>query len=294
MNYKIKIFGIFLCCFLTANMFFAQNRAVSEKDTVAQIEKHLMQLKAAYRSPSPLVLASEKNYIIENLNFRVLYNSPFYKDYVQYWAGIYQFITNSKKQFAAQFKDDILKTLARLVKQNEITAAANLAKDLVDFNIQMGFDNTAVEIVKYMQSVDNEFVNKNRNLSRMVTSAQLLEYKIPPKIVGLQRTSYKNCLIIFFDSDCDHCRDEVSKITKNYDKLTQRGISVISVAADVDKTIYEKYSAKFLWKEKVCDFKGLSGENFNNYGIVGTPVLFLTDNEGKIIKTASGFEEIFK
>jgi len=110
----------------------------------------------------------------------------------------------------------------------------------------------------------------------------------------LQEDTYKNCLIIFFDSDCDHCRAEVTKIIKNYDKLTQRGIRVISVAADVDKANYEKYSAKFLWKDKLCDFKGLDGENFHNYGIVGTPAIFLTDKEGKIIGNFAYFDDIFK
>ena len=289
---NFKILTILLCCSLTANALFAQNR--TEEDTYAEIKKHLTQLKQSYGSRSVFVLAAEKNYIIENLNFRVLYNLPIYKEYVEHWAGIYQFTTTTTEQFAAEFKTDILKTLARLVRQKEITAANNLAKDLVDFNLSMGFDNAVLEIVKYMQSVDSEFVSKNRNLSRILTTSQLLEYKIPPKIVGLKEETYKNCLIIFFDSDCDHCRDEIAKVIKNYDKLTQRGIRVISIAADVDKANYEKYSAKFPWKDKLCNFKGFDSENFHNYGIVGTPVLFLTDKEGKIVNSFVFFEDIFK
>jgi len=291
MNYKIKFSLILLCCFLTANELFAQK---SEKETIAEIEKRFTQLKGAYSSRSAFVLAAERNYIIENLNFRVLHTLPIYKDYVEHWAGIYQFTTNSNEQFASQFKDDILKTLARLVRQKETTAAQNLAKDLITFNIQMGFDNNAIEIAKYMQRVDSEFVSKDRNLSRILTTAQLLEYKIPPKIVGLKENTYKNSLIIFINSDCGNCQDEVDKIIKNYDKLTQKGIRVISISADTDKESYEKYSAKFPWKDKLCDFKGFDGENFNNFGVVGTPVLFLTDKEGKIVNSFASFEDIFK
>ena len=297
MKQKIKFVAILFCYLLTANTFFAQKHTANtekDKDIAAEIKKHFAQLKGAYNPYFLFVLNAEKQYIVDNLNFRVLYNSPLYKDYLQYWAGIYQFTTTSKEQFEEQFKNDILKTLARLVKQNETPAAQNLAKDLTDFNITLGFNNTAVEIVKYMQTIDNEFINKNRNLNRMLTSAQLLEYKIPPKIVGLQEDVYKNCLIIFMDSDCDHCRAEIAKIIKNYDKLLQRGIRVISIAADIDKAKYEKYSAKFLWQDKLCDFEGLSGKNFNNYGVVGTPTIFLTDNEGKIVGDFTFFDDIFK
>ena len=291
MNQKIKPLIILLCCFLTANVLFAQK---SEKEAIAEIEKHFSQLVNAYGSNSPFLLIAEKNYVVENLNFRLLAETALYKDYIQYWVGSYQFSSTSKAQFEQQLQVDMLKTLARLVRQKEKTAAQNLAKDLINFNSQMGFDNNTFEIVKYMQTVDSEFVGKNRNLSRTLTAAQLLEYKIPPKIVGLKEDTYKNCLIIFIDSDCDHCRDEVAKIIKNYDKIKQRGIRIISIAADRDKAKYEKYSAKFLWKDKLCDFRGLDGENFNNYGVIGTPVLFLTDKNGKIIDSFIYFEDIFK
>ena len=291
MIYKIKYLIILFCCFLTATSLFAQK---SEKETVAEIEKHFSNLTKGYGSNSIFLLTAEKNYVVENLNFRLLAETSLYKDYIQYWVGSYQFSSSSKEQFEQQLQADILKTLARLVRQKEKTAANNLAKDLADFTYSMAFDNTVLEIVKYMQSVDKEFVSKNRNLSRMLTSAQLLEYKIPPKIVGLKEDTYKKCLIIFFDSDCDHCRAEITKVIKNYDIIKQRGIRVISIAADVDKAIYEKYSAKFPWKDKLCDFKGLSGENFNNYGVVGTPVFFFTDSEGKIINNIKHLEDIFK
>jgi len=294
MKQKLRILTLLFCCILTANTLLAQNgNTDSAKDTIAEMQKHLSQLKQAYNRYSVLALNVEKNYIVNNLNFRLLYNSPIYKDYMQYWAGIYQVTTNTKEQFEAQFRDDILKTLARLVGQNEIQAAENLSKDLTDFNIQMGFDRTASEIVEYMQGIDNEFIIKNKNLSKVLTSSQLLKYRIPPKIVGLQEDTYKNCMIIFFHSECDYCQVEIEQIIQNYNRIVQRGIRVISIAADLDRAEYEKYSAQFPWKDKLCDFRGLNGENCNNYGIVGTPVIFLTDSEGKIINSFVHFSDIF-
>jgi len=33
------------------------------------------------------------------------------------------------------------------------------------------------------------------------------------------------------------------------------------------------------WADKLCDYKGFDGDNFRNYGIVGTPTYILIDKE---------------
>ena len=73
--------------------------------------------------------------------------------------------------------------------------------------------------------------------------------------------------------------EEVEKFAKS---ARDRGIEVISIAADHDKTIYENTASRFPWKNKLCNFKGFEGENFKNYGIIGTPTFYLIDNKGII------------
>jgi hypothetical protein len=68
----------------------------------------------------------------------------------------------------------------------------------------------------------------------------------------------------------------------NYSLIKAKGYDVISVSADLDKETTEKTSNVFPWKEKICDYKGFEGVNFENYGIVGTPTIFVTDKEGTI------------
>jgi hypothetical protein len=49
---------------------------------------------------------------------------------------------------------------------------------------------------------------------------------------------------------------------------------------DKCKDVFEYTASGLPWSDKFCDFKGFDGENFRNYGIVGTPTFILTDDGG--------------
>jgi hypothetical protein len=92
-----------------------------------------------------------------------------------------------------------------------------------------------------------------------------------------------NSVVIFYESGCNQCENELVQLRGNYSLIKAKGYEVISVAADLDKETFEKTSTVFPWKEKICDYKGFEGVNFENYGIVGTPTIFVTDKEGTIV-----------
>ncbi|MDR1561797.1 MAG: thioredoxin family protein [Dysgonamonadaceae bacterium] len=89
-------------------------------------------------------------------------------------------------------------------------------------------------------------------------------------------------LIIFYESGCNSCENELLRLHANYLLLHEKGLRVISVSADRDEETYRKNAAKLPWFDKYCDYKGFEGENFVNYNIPGTPVIFVTDKEGFI------------
>jgi hypothetical protein len=93
-----------------------------------------------------------------------------------------------------------------------------------------------------------------------------------------------NSVIIFHESGCDKCENELEQIQSNYLLLKAKGYELISVAADLNKETFEKTTVGFPWQEKLCDYRGFEGVNFKNYGVVGTPTIFVTDKEGKIIE----------
>ncbi|MBV5281083.1 MAG: TlpA family protein disulfide reductase [Paludibacter sp.] len=98
-------------------------------------------------------------------------------------------------------------------------------------------------------------------------------------------------LLIFYDSSCEFCTRELKQIRIHYTALQQKGIRVISIAADTDRKSFETLANEFPWSDKLFDGKGLLSENYKNYAVLGTPTLFMIDKEGKIAGRYATFEE---
>jgi hypothetical protein len=89
-------------------------------------------------------------------------------------------------------------------------------------------------------------------------------------------------LVIFYESGCNSCENELIQLRANYSVLRAQGLRVISIAADRDEETYRKNADQFPWSDKYCDYKGFTGENFVNYNVLGTPIIFVVDKEGFI------------
>jgi len=71
-------------------------------------------------------------------------------------------------------------------------------------------------------------------------------------------------------------------------------LQIVSISADADKAIFEKTASSFLWADKLCDLKGMGGQNFQNYGVMGTPTIYLIDKKGIIRAKGAKLEEVLK
>lgn len=89
-------------------------------------------------------------------------------------------------------------------------------------------------------------------------------------------------LVIFYESGCNSCENELIQLRANYPVIQEMGLRVISVAADADEETYRRNADLFPWRDKYCDYKGFAGENFVNYNIPATPTIFVIDNDGII------------
>jgi len=90
--------------------------------------------------------------------------------------------------------------------------------------------------------------------------------------------------LVFWDTDCGHCKIEMPKIKKFYDEnKTKYDLEVFSIDTDSDIERWKKYI-----KENKHDWINVTGTKTNldyhkAYDIISTPVLFILDKDFRII-----------
>ena len=100
-------------------------------------------------------------------------------------------------------------------------------------------------------------------------------------------------MILFWDTDCGHCKVEVPKIKEFYEKNKKRfDIEVYSIDTDKDLDRWKKYI-----KENNHTWINVSGMKTNIdyhdvYDIYSTPVIFLLDKNFKIIAKRLAIEQV--
>ena len=116
----------------------------------------------------------------------------------------------------------------------------------------------------------------------------------PAIINGTDSIAPRNALILFYDSDCGSCHNELQQLIENYALFQDNNIRIFSIAADMDKELFEYTAQKIAWQDNYSDFKGFDGVNFVNYGIFGTPTFILIDQEGIVRGRYARMNEILK
>ncbi len=103
--------------------------------------------------------------------------------------------------------------------------------------------------------------------------------------VSLSSFRGKYVLLDFWGSWCTFCRKEHPNLIKEYEKYKEKGFTVISVAADEDKSKWLSAIRKDgigRWTH-VSDLKGTNNEVAKLYFVKGYPSNFLIDPDGIII-----------
>ena len=199
----------------------------------------------------------QRRYVREVLDFGQLWNSGLWRPFFARWID-----------FETALGDSILvvdsKAILARVQSGDMREAL-LRKMILLFN-QYGKENLLTQ------------VEPGRALSLLLPGDQA------PKLY-LSDSSYivpLNSLVIFYESDCGSCENELLQLRGNYPLFREKNIRVISVSADRDDEIYRKNADTFPWQQKLCDYKGFEGVNFRNYAVVGTPTIYVIDDKGTI------------
>ncbi len=91
-------------------------------------------------------------------------------------------------------------------------------------------------------------------------------------------------LIIFWASWCPHCLAALPLIKKLYDNQLNRQLEVLAVSIDTVAIDWQNAINFGAYKWINCsDLQGWQGKAVKDYYIYGTPMMFLLDNEKRII-----------
>ncbi|MCX6229949.1 MAG: DUF5106 domain-containing protein [Bacteroidetes bacterium] len=108
------------------------------------------------------------------------------------------------------------------------------------------------------------------------------------------RTSRGNfTLLLFWDTDCGHCKIEVPKVKKFYDEYKAKyNLEVYAIDTDSDLERWKKYII-----ENKHDWISVTGTKANvdyhkAYDIISTPVIFLLDSNFHIIAKHISIEDV--
>jgi hypothetical protein len=217
-------------------------------------------------------------YITEEVDMKRLYTSGRWNHLISICFRLFP----EQKDFGG----NMVKILKRTQHQRTLELFAN---DLMMICEQFGWDDARTVIVDYLESSGR--IPEPTGLVRL---AFMLNKTKPgvvaPPVTGV--SSVANSLLIFYESGCDHCNEQLDWLIKNYNTLKEKGIKVISLSTDTSEEVFKYHSAKFPWKDKLCDYKGIKGENFEKYGVFGTPTIYYIDKNGKIVDRKAKMEQI--
>jgi peroxiredoxin len=147
--------------------------------------------------------------------------------------------------------------------------------------------------------VDSSVVNKIRERAKILepiligkTAPNMYLTDSSGKLYTLEGFKAKSTILYFWDPNCGHCQKETPKLHEFWEKNRSRGIDVYAVTIDRKPDDWKKYirEKKLNWlnvwdSHTVTDFK-------NVYDIYSTPVMYILDENKKILAKRIGVEQL--
>ncbi|GHV18639.1 hypothetical protein FACS1894169_15450 [Bacteroidia bacterium] len=212
------------------------------------------------------ILEELRDFIVRKVDFGDLYTSGFWQPVFEAWVQTSandSLLLNDARHMLGRCGNDIF--IRREVTQAIIRMFSKYAKDTL------------------LAELGTEYLTMPLN-----------GQTAPEIVAGDSLFLPKNSLIVFYETGCGNCHNELEELKRKYKLLTDNNIRVITISADVDRDVFVETATNFPWADKFCYFKGFDGENFRNYGIVGTPTFILTDKDGIVRGRYAQLRELLK
>jgi peroxiredoxin len=280
--------------FLSANFVKANN----EPDYLQYITS------ADGKIDSALMYPTYKAHFFDNFTFtdpRLIYTPVFAQKMDFYFDKLVVPVRDSLE------KDiDRVMTLASVNKDMETYMAWFLSLKYETSPV-MGHDALFVYIVrKYLETGKVYYLYpevKDNIIKRVNTLEPLLLDKVAPNLIlvdtnnvahSLLATKARYTLLFFWESTCGHCQAEMPKVLKFYDEFhTKYNFEVFGVSTDTSMVKWKAYIKKnnLPWIN-VNGHLSVSGNYHTLYDIRSTPIMYLLDEDKKILTKFLLIEDI--
>jgi peroxiredoxin len=271
--------------FLSANFVKASNEP-----------EYLQYITAADgKIDSSLIYPTYKAHYFDNFNFndaRLIYTPVFAQKIDFYFDKLVVPVLDS-----LQNDIDRVLLLASVNKEMQTYMAWFLSLKFETSQV-MGHDALFVYITrKYLEpgKIDWQYPEvKDNILKRVNTLEPLLLGKLAPNLIlldtnnaahSLIATKARYTLLFFWESTCGHCQQEMPKVLKFYEEFhTKYDLEIFGVSTDTSLVKWKAYINKnnLPWIN-VNGHMSLSGNYHTLYDIRSTPIMYLLDEDKKIL-----------
>jgi len=245
------------------------------------------------------------DFVTHTLNFEDLYTSGHWDQVLHHWLMMN--IRSDKGDQA--FIKRIDEALPRMDREDIVAAFAEKAVPLL---VEKGKDDLLPAIADHLENRPAVQKALSGSVKNMMASVKILTGQKAPDLVfhapvrTQTGTSVQDIIIktgsldadytilLFYQGECHLCEDALIDLANKYAGLEKQNVRVVAISADKTDKGFEKKLVYHQWPDNYCDFTGMAGENFTNYGVLGVPTLFLLNQDGVVVKKTAIVDELIE
>jgi peroxiredoxin len=248
-------------------------------------------------------IAYFNDFVTHTLDFKDLYTSGHWDQVLHHWVMMNIRSDKGNEAFASRLDQ----AMSRMDRDDILVGFAEKAVPLL---VEKGKDDLLPAIADHLESRPAAHAALSGSVKNMIASVKILTGQKAPDlvfhapvrtqtgtsdqdiIIEIDKLDAAYTILLFYQGQCPACEDALIDLANKYKRLTEQDVRVIAVSADTTEQGFEKKLAYHQWPENFCDFTGMAGKNFTNYGVLGVPTLFLLDQDGVILKKTAMVDEV--